>query len=195
MGFDINYRELLSCAFAVHTWSRRWASQHRPADPPRHVPFKIDNTSAVAWHHRTASCNFRAQTIVWLLGFWEVELGLRFSAVHVAGAENRIADAGHRGTEGDMTFYLQPHFVAASAYSKYLAALRAWHPWTTRRGIQPTLLGYPQDVQLQLIFDFTIYGFQYGFGSGRPVRGCDASWHYSLLPGCGPQFSLHSSTN
>lgn len=70
-----------------------------------------------------------------------------------------------------MAFYLRAHSVAASTYSKYLAALRAWYTWTTHRGMQSALLGYPKDVQLQLISDFTIYGFQYGFGSGRPVRG------------------------
>lgn len=27
-GFDINFRELLSCAFEIHSWGSTWQSQH-----------------------------------------------------------------------------------------------------------------------------------------------------------------------
>lgn len=99
-GFDINYRELLSCAFAVHTWSRTWRSDFSscPRTTPIHVHFRIDNTSAVAWQSKMASMNTRAQTIIRLLGYWEVVYGLRFSSSHVAGVDNVIADAGSRLT-------------------------------------------------------------------------------------------------
>ncbi|KAE9339791.1 hypothetical protein PR003_g10835 [Phytophthora rubi] len=48
-GFDINFRELLSCAFAVHTWGHRWSTLAVQGGRPHHVHFRIDNTSAVAW--------------------------------------------------------------------------------------------------------------------------------------------------
>ncbi|POM60418.1 LOW QUALITY PROTEIN: hypothetical protein PHPALM_30734 [Phytophthora palmivora] len=45
-GFDINFRELLSCGFAVHTWAPRWEAAHQRDKRPLHVHFRIDNTSA-----------------------------------------------------------------------------------------------------------------------------------------------------
>ncbi|KAE9309301.1 hypothetical protein PF008_g20738 [Phytophthora fragariae] len=152
VGFDINYRELLSCAFAVHTWGRRWASQRRPADPLLHVQFKIDNTSAVAWHNRMASCNFRAQTIVCLLGFWEVGLGLRSSAVHVAGADNRIADAGSRTNSGAAMASFFQELTSGWAQVEILpdiAELEAtWHSISERIlwSLQPTPSIWPRSA-------------------------------------------------
>jgi hypothetical protein len=46
-GFDINYRELLSCAFTVHTWGPLRAA--RGGTTPLHAHFRIDNASAVSW--------------------------------------------------------------------------------------------------------------------------------------------------
>ncbi|POM64007.1 Secreted protein [Phytophthora palmivora] len=46
-GFDINYRWLLSCAFAVQMRGSRWAANVPRNGRPLHVPFRIDNTSAV----------------------------------------------------------------------------------------------------------------------------------------------------
>ncbi|KAE8891540.1 hypothetical protein PF003_g24437 [Phytophthora fragariae] len=101
VGFDINYRELLSCAFAVHAWGQQWSSRRASTHgPPVHVRFKIDNMSAVAWQNKTASRNHPAQTIIRLLGHWELVFGLRFSAMHVTGADNRIADAGSCSSHG-----------------------------------------------------------------------------------------------
>ncbi|OWZ06216.1 LOW QUALITY PROTEIN: hypothetical protein PHMEG_00021560 [Phytophthora megakarya] len=97
IGFDINYRELLSCAFAAHVWRPSWTSRDRPTHRLQlHVQFRIDNTSAVGWQTKMSSRNPRAQTIIRLLGHWEAHLGLRFSFVHIAGVENIIADAGSR---------------------------------------------------------------------------------------------------
>ncbi|EGZ26483.1 hypothetical protein PHYSODRAFT_483483, partial [Phytophthora sojae] len=95
-GFDINFRELLSCAFAVHAWGRRWGSGASRNDRPRHVQFRIDNTSAVAWQTKLASCKSRAQVIIRLLNWWETSFQLRFSASHVAGSDNERADTGSR---------------------------------------------------------------------------------------------------
>ena len=91
--FDINYRELLSAAFAVRAWGATW---QRPARLPTHVRFRIDNTSAVAWQQKMASRNTRAQVIIRLLGYWEEQFGLRFSSTHVPGVDNILADAGSR---------------------------------------------------------------------------------------------------
>lgn len=125
-------------------------------------------------------------------------LKLRFSAAHLAAAENRIVDAGSCTNSGAATALLFQERTSGWSQVAILPAIaelempwhsiseriqwprqptqvsgraRAWYTWTTHRGMQSALLGYPKDVQLQLISDFTIYGFQYGFGSGRPVRG------------------------
>lgn len=93
-GFDINFRELLSLAYAVHTWGPSW-QRPRPF-PPVHVRFHIDNVSAVTWQTRMCSRNPRAQTIIRLLALWEVSYNLRFSSRHVAGRLNHLADMGSR---------------------------------------------------------------------------------------------------
>ncbi|GMF43476.1 unnamed protein product [Phytophthora fragariaefolia] len=48
-GFNINFRELASCAFATHEWGPRWSQSAQEGRRPLHVHFRIDNTSAVAW--------------------------------------------------------------------------------------------------------------------------------------------------
>ncbi|GMF19673.1 unnamed protein product [Phytophthora fragariaefolia] len=145
-GFDINYRELLSCAFTVHTWGSAWTShQGDPLATPVHVQFRIDNTSAVSWQTKMGSRNTRAQTVIRLRSHWELAFGLHFSSIHVPGAENRIADAGSRSfcklgvgspfpgsnkwlaagstvggrhTAGaDIAYYLRAHSVAESTYT------------------------------------------------------------------------------
>ncbi|GMF36726.1 unnamed protein product [Phytophthora fragariaefolia] len=95
-GFNINFRELLSCAFATHEWGPWWPQSAPEGRRPLHVHFHIDNTSAVAWQNRLASRNTRAQDIIRLLGYWESSLNLRFSASHIAGVDNTRADAGSR---------------------------------------------------------------------------------------------------
>ncbi|OWY93270.1 hypothetical protein PHMEG_00037397, partial [Phytophthora megakarya] len=93
-SFDINYRELLSCAFAVHAWGPRWVSDSHDNSRPRHVHhdnrrschvhFRVDNMSAVAWHNKLSSRNPRAQVLIRLLSWWETTYRLRFSASHWA---------------------------------------------------------------------------------------------------------------
>ncbi|GMF42759.1 unnamed protein product [Phytophthora fragariaefolia] len=198
-GFGINYRELLSCAFAVHTWGNAWAShQGDPPAAPVHVQFRIDNTSAVSWQTMMGSRNTRAQTVIRLRSHWELAFGLRFSSTHVPGAENRIADAGSRSflrlgvgspfpgpnkwlaagsvvgerpTAGeDMAYYLRAHSVVESTYAKYTRALKTWFSWATTQGIQPALHHYGRGLQIQIITAFVLHGFQSGYGSGRRVR-------------------------
>ncbi|GMF43337.1 unnamed protein product [Phytophthora fragariaefolia] len=102
-GFDINFRELLSCAFAADTWGRRWSTLAMPGGRSHHVYFRIDNTSAVAWQNKMASRNPRAQLIIRLLSWWETSFYLRFSASHVSGSGNSRADAGSRGSFNNKT--------------------------------------------------------------------------------------------
>ncbi|KAE8908054.1 hypothetical protein PF005_g25665 [Phytophthora fragariae] len=93
--FDINYRELLACAFTVLAWGPRWR-QERAQAKTIHVHFRIDNTTAVSWQSKMAARNSRAQLLVRLLGAWELQFGLRFSSSHIPGTENTTADAGSR---------------------------------------------------------------------------------------------------
>ncbi|OWZ18817.1 hypothetical protein PHMEG_0007024 [Phytophthora megakarya] len=93
VGFDINYRELLSCAFAVHTWGFTWFRHHvtpRGPSPPLHVRFLIATRLPSAGKRRWR------QRIVTPKRTWETEWNLRFFAIHIAGVENTIADAGSR---------------------------------------------------------------------------------------------------
>jgi hypothetical protein len=94
-AFDINYRELLACAFAVQEWAPA-LRRARPQASLVHVHFRIDNTSAVAWQSKMASRNPPAQTLIRLLGFWEQTFGFRVSTSHIRGVENIAADAGSR---------------------------------------------------------------------------------------------------
>ncbi|EGZ23215.1 hypothetical protein PHYSODRAFT_324441 [Phytophthora sojae] len=180
--FDINYRELLSCAFAVHAWAPAWRVKRMetPHTAPTHVHFRIDNTSAVVWQNKMSSSNTRAQTIIRLLSYWEMHFGLRFSSSHIPGADNVIADAGsrlskdhhsaydrHQWSGTDLARYLREHSVADSTYRKYE---RAFGTFITRRGVNPWLSGVPVAAQVQHVSDFILMGFQQGYGSGRPVR-------------------------
>ena len=95
-NFDINFRELLSVAFAVYIWKDRWAriAHHNLL----HVHFRIDNTSAVAWQSRMSSKNPRVQELLRLIGHWKHGRRLRFSSSHIPGLDNVRADLGSRLT-------------------------------------------------------------------------------------------------
>ncbi|KAF1786507.1 hypothetical protein GQ600_26614 [Phytophthora cactorum] len=82
IGFDINYRELLSCAFAVHAiaLSSPFTSNFELTTCPR-------SRGRISWHRVTLVTDHRP--FAQLLGS-DVEAS--FSAIHVAGADNRIAD-------------------------------------------------------------------------------------------------------
>ncbi|KAK1940652.1 hypothetical protein P3T76_008103 [Phytophthora citrophthora] len=89
--FDINYRELLACAFAIH-------HKDHPQASPLHIHFRIDNTSAVPWQSEMASKNPRASILIRLLCMWEHEFGIRLSSSsHIQGFGNTTADAGESG--------------------------------------------------------------------------------------------------
>ncbi|ETP03457.1 hypothetical protein F441_19588 [Phytophthora nicotianae CJ01A1] len=197
-GFDINFRELLSRAFAVHAWGERWSTISPICGRPRHVHFRIDNSSAIAWQNKMASRNPRAQVVILLLGWWETSYRLCFSASHITGMDNTPADAGSRipanlsfarvfasltprwshrvpsrgcrGSNGYLASYLRAHSVANSTFDQYKRALDKWRIWSLRRGIHPWLYGVSLTDQVHCISAFVLHGFQFGFGSGGPIR-------------------------
>ncbi|KAE9286413.1 hypothetical protein PF008_g26670 [Phytophthora fragariae] len=82
--FDINYRKLFVCAFAIHACAPTWRAA-RPQSRPLDVHFRIDNTSAIAWKTKMASRNPRSQVIIRLISLWEIQFGIRISASHIPG--------------------------------------------------------------------------------------------------------------
>ncbi|ETM33816.1 hypothetical protein L914_18989, partial [Phytophthora nicotianae] len=217
-GFDINFRELLSRAFAVHAWGERWSTISPICGRPRHVHFRIDNSSAIAWQNKMASRNPRAQVVILLLGWWETSYRLCFSASHITGMDNTRADAGSRipanlsfahvfasltprwshrvpsrgcrGSNGYLASYLRAHSVANSTFDQYKRALDKWRIWSLRRGIHPWLYGVSLTDQVHCISAFVLHGFQFGFGSGGPIRSDSISAvfhgarHFFAATGC-----------
>ncbi|OWZ04391.1 Cleavage induced protein [Phytophthora megakarya] len=92
--FCINVRELMSAVFASIVWGPYWHNPSRDTDT--HVSFSIDNISAVAWNNHKSSRNDFAQLLLRIIGICEVQYGFYTSAVHVAGHDNQMADAGSR---------------------------------------------------------------------------------------------------
>ncbi|OWZ10179.1 hypothetical protein PHMEG_00017010 [Phytophthora megakarya] len=190
-GFDINFRELLSCAPLYRLSGRRWSERLRTTSRPLHVHFRIDNISAVTWQNKLASRNPRAQVLNRLLCWWGMKYSLRFSASHIPDVDNVRADAGSRlashvsfanpftwfpqpgyqRPDNALATYLRPHSVADSTFAKYTSALKRWQAWTSRQGLSPWLTGLSLHDCVHHICNFITDGFQHGFGSGQPVKG------------------------
>ncbi|OWZ02503.1 hypothetical protein PHMEG_00025922 [Phytophthora megakarya] len=77
--FEVNYRELLACALAIHAWDEPWHSE-RTHNSPTHVHFRVDNTMTISWQSKLASRDSRAQLLIRLLSTWEQRYGLRLSS-------------------------------------------------------------------------------------------------------------------
>ncbi|OWY94330.1 hypothetical protein PHMEG_00035971, partial [Phytophthora megakarya] len=100
--YSINVRELTSAVLAALHWGPLW--QQRASRVPTHVRFHIDNISAVSWSNKRLSRHPRAQMLNRLLSLAELqyrclaELQYRclFTAEHIAGRDNTMADAGSR---------------------------------------------------------------------------------------------------
>jgi hypothetical protein len=60
--------------------------------------------------------------------------------------------------------------VADSTFDQYTRSLAKWQTWATRHGIDPSLDSTPITHQVQYVSEFVLHGFQYGFGSGGPIR-------------------------
>ncbi|OWZ09948.1 LOW QUALITY PROTEIN: hypothetical protein PHMEG_00017272 [Phytophthora megakarya] len=177
--FDINYRELLACAFAIHAWGETWQSEGAQ-ERPTHVHFRVDNTTAISWQSKLASRNSRAQLLIRLLSIWEQRYGLRLSSSHIPGVENTTADTGSRRWQNTaystmfdavtlgLALHLREHSVAESSFKAYERAFRYWKGWTLAHDV-PWHLNLPVDKKLRIISDFVIDGAQNGFGSHGPV--------------------------
>ncbi|KAJ8506920.1 hypothetical protein ON010_g19044 [Phytophthora cinnamomi] len=96
-AFDIKFRELLSCSDTIYHWGVLWSCSQTQI--PRHVQFRIDNISTVSWQQKLSSPNSRAQVLIRLIALWELHFNLQFSAGHIAGASNHVADVGSRLTQ------------------------------------------------------------------------------------------------
>jgi hypothetical protein len=90
---SINVRELWSAVFAALCWWEEWKGEQKR---PRRIEFIIDNSSAVSWANTLASRNPIAQDMLRILCFLEIKGNLRFTARHIAGVDNDMADAGSR---------------------------------------------------------------------------------------------------
>ncbi|OWZ20980.1 hypothetical protein PHMEG_0004527 [Phytophthora megakarya] len=156
IDFDINYRELLSCALAIHTWGASWAVRSR------------SSANAPPVHKKMASRNPRAQTVIRLLGIWEVKYNLRFPSSHIAGH-------CFKRSETDLAFHLRAPSIAVTTYHQYLKSPRKWHDGCVRRGISPTLNAISPAGQILHITEFILRGFHDGNGSGHRVRSTNIS--------------------
>ncbi|ETP54571.1 hypothetical protein F442_00760 [Phytophthora nicotianae P10297] len=170
-GFDINYRELLSCAFAVHAWGTRWSQQSLSHSRPLHVHFRIDNASAVEWQNKLASRNPRAQVIIRLLSWWETSFRLRFSASHIAGINNVRADAGSR-SPADPSFAalfasLNAGWLQVSPQVDVQGLTNIW-----QRISEHTPFPTPPSINTGVHYPSGKPGLrgEFGFGSGGPIR-------------------------
>ncbi|OWZ06187.1 hypothetical protein PHMEG_00021593 [Phytophthora megakarya] len=167
-GFDINFRELLSCAFAVNEWGKRWSSKSSHGRRPVHVHFQIDNTSAVAWQNKLSSRNPRAQVIIRLLSWWETSLPLRYSASNVSGVNNSRADAGSRLSANPSFETLFALLTSGwTQASPKLDVQGLINIWQLRTGAEQVVyLGFAErgtslDTQVQHISDFVLHGFRF----------------------------------
>ncbi|OWY94686.1 hypothetical protein PHMEG_00035511 [Phytophthora megakarya] len=91
---SINVRELRSAVLAALHWGPYWAGAG--CHSRTHVQFHIDNTSAVSWANRRSSRNPTARMYNRLLSLAEFQFNLVFTASHIPGKLNVMADAGSR---------------------------------------------------------------------------------------------------
>ncbi|POM74568.1 Hypothetical protein PHPALM_8460, partial [Phytophthora palmivora] len=91
---SINVRELRSAVLAALHWGPYWAGAG--CHSRTHVQFHIDNTSAVSWANRRSSRNPIARMYNRLLSLAEFKYNLVFTASHIPGKLNVMADAGSR---------------------------------------------------------------------------------------------------
>ena len=93
-ALSINVRELLSLAYGALLFGPSWTNP--TARLPYHVRAWIDNSAAVHWTTKQHSRNTHAQLAIRILALCEVQQNAHFSAQHIAGEKNIMADAGSR---------------------------------------------------------------------------------------------------
>ncbi|OWZ19210.1 hypothetical protein PHMEG_0006578 [Phytophthora megakarya] len=95
MEFSINIREMRSAALAALHWGPVWAASSDVKNRI-HVKFHIGNMSAVSWTNHRTSRHPVAQMYNRLLSLAEFQYNISFSATHIPGKLNVVADAGSR---------------------------------------------------------------------------------------------------
>ncbi|KAF1777913.1 hypothetical protein GQ600_26733 [Phytophthora cactorum] len=170
IGFDINYRELLSCAFAVHTWGQPGAEQGSATEVvPVHVQFRIDNTSVVAWQSKLASCNPRAPD----------HHSSSRSLGSVPGADNQIADTGSRFYSNSTMACIIEELTCGWLQIKPtvdifgLEAIRRSIPSSLCRSTHERHVPRRATSMVQLVVTerYPPCDDRYRYGSSRPIRG------------------------
>ncbi|OWZ16885.1 hypothetical protein PHMEG_0009255 [Phytophthora megakarya] len=96
-----------------------WSTSNRKART--HVEFYIDNTSAVAWSISRASRNPVAQMYNRLFSLAEFRYNVVFTASHIAGKLNVMADGGSRS----LSTITRPYVKDAA--SKHLGTVYLYH--------------------------------------------------------------------
>jgi len=91
---SINVREFQSAVLAALHWGSYWKETAHGCT--KHVCFHIDNTSAVVWASKRLSRHPTVQLYNRLLSLTEFEHQLVFTAEHLPGKLNTMADAGSR---------------------------------------------------------------------------------------------------
>lgn len=91
---SINVRELQSAVLAALHWGPYW--KETASGCTKYVCFHIDNTSAVVWASKRLSRHPTVQLYNRLLSLTEFEHQLAFTAEHIPGKLNTMADAGSR---------------------------------------------------------------------------------------------------
>ncbi|OWZ04420.1 hypothetical protein PHMEG_00023684 [Phytophthora megakarya] len=202
-GFDINYRELLSLAFAVYEWGSDW-KRPRPF-LPLHVRFYIDNTSAVSWQTKFPSRNPRAQTILRLLALWEVQHNLLFSSQHVAGHTNTLADMGSRisqdpniansshlsNVQADLARHLHKHSVADATLTKYRSAFRQSSELCASVGSDAYCISADQSTRITIATRFILDAYERGL-RGSSISGLLHGVQHYLNPTGAPSIFGHA---
>ncbi|OWZ16863.1 LOW QUALITY PROTEIN: hypothetical protein PHMEG_0009288 [Phytophthora megakarya] len=90
---SINVRDLMRAVLAALHWGSMWANSDRHRS---HICFYITSTSAVSWLSKRSSSHPVVRLYNRLLSLAEFRYSLVFSAAHIPGEENVMADAGSR---------------------------------------------------------------------------------------------------
>ncbi|OWZ01969.1 hypothetical protein PHMEG_00026554, partial [Phytophthora megakarya] len=177
-GFDINYRELLSCSCVVHTWGPADAMIAALGTP--HL-MRIFGSTIFLLYCGRVSCSREISRLKQTSGYLVTgrsTFGFDF--------QQRILVTGHphvrrREAGEDRVYHYRARSVATLTFGKYKGALRAWHSWT--HDARSTVRC--RHAQRMCIYNTSPISFsmvaQYGFGSNCPVRGTTIAIHFTAF--------------
>ncbi|ETP14798.1 hypothetical protein F441_10285 [Phytophthora nicotianae CJ01A1] len=141
---SINVRELQSAVLAALYWGQYWKQDAEIG--PTYVYFHIDNSSTVAWANRRSARNPAPQLFNRLRSLAELQYRVVFTAEHVPGIDNIMADAGS----------LCHPFDDLSTVWALCCADKPWQALPTPRADRTNRLGY-----------FAVYLWTYGWNRAR----------------------------